>query len=494
MVFSIDIGSSSVRAGVFDRDGLAVQGLSSARAHSPQVLPGGGSEVDPERLFQLVIECIDDVSGMLDASGAGHGRAVEAVAVCSFWHSLLAVDREGRPLGPLTTWADSRSAAETELLATDLDEEAVRARVGCVFNPSYFPARILRCRMQEPDVFERVAWWCSFGEYFFWRLFGKKLCSISMASGSGLLDQTTCAWDRDLLDYLRLDESKLSVLEDLDVPLGGLREPFTGRWPGLRSVPWFPAMGDGACSNIGCGCVGQGRAAVMVGTSGAMRVIIPDGSVAGLRLPRGLWRYRVDGRRILAGGVLGNGGNVFEWLRSTLAVPADPAGMDSALLEREAACHGLVMLPFFTGERSVGWRPRARAAVMGMSLDTTPLDLVQAGMEAVAYNFAAVQRLLDSAFAPARLTVATGGALVRSRAWTQIIADVLERPVTLSRATEASSRGAALLALEALGRIRDICEPEPLLGEVFAPREERRVALRAAAQRQERVSRLLDGI
>ena len=77
-----------------------------------------------------------------------------------------------------------------------------------------------------------------------------------------------------------------------------------------------------------------------------------------------------------------------------------------------------------------------------MSLETTAVDILQAGMEAVAYRFAAVQRLLDAAAGPAGQTVATGGALFRSRAWTQIISDVLERPVTLSRVSEASSRAA----------------------------------------------------
>jgi gluconokinase len=151
------------------------------------------------------------------------------------------------------------------------------------------------------------------------------------------------------------------------------------------------------------------------------------------------------------------------------------------------------MLPFFAGERSVGWNPRARAAVIGMSLETTALDILQAGMEAVAYRFAAVQRLLDAAAGPAGQTVATGGALFRSRAWTQIIADVLERPVTLSRVSEASSRGAALLALEALGRIPTVDAAVPLFGEVFQPREERRAAHRAAASRQESLYRLLAG-
>jgi len=492
LILSIDVGSSSIRAGLFDNDGAPAEGLSSSCVHTLRLTPDGGSETDAEKLFELLVACVDNALARRAGSGAEvRGRPVDAVAFSTFWHSLLGVSRDGRPETALTTWADSRSAAQAERLASDLDEEGTRTRTGCVFNPSYFPARLLRYRETDPHLFQRADWWCSFGEYCYERLFGKRLCSISMASGSGLFDQDRCAWDEPILRYLGVDERTLSVLGDLDAPLTGLRAPFSGRWPELRSVPWFPAVGDGACSNIGCGCAGPASVAVMVGTSGAVRAVVPSGSLP--PLPRGLWRYRVDRRRLLTGGVLGNGGNVFEWMRSTLSLPADLSALDSVLLEREAGAHGLTVLPFFTGERSVGWKPRARAVVAGMSLDTSPLDILQAGMEAVAYRFAAVQELLGSLLGPASRTVATGGALMRSRAWTQIIADVLGRPLTLSRVQEASSRGAALLALEVLGLIRDVADAPPLLGDLLTPREDRRAAHRAAAERQEKLSRLLNG-
>jgi gluconokinase len=227
----------------------------------------------------------------------------------------------------------------------------------------------------------------------------------------------------------------------------------------------------------------------MIGTSGAMRVPLPAGALRSL--PRGLWRYRVDSRRLLVGGALANGGNLYEWMRQALCLDADAQKLDDQVLRGAPAAHGLTVLPFFAGERTPGWNPDARAAFVGMSLDTTAVDILQAGMEAVAYRFAAIQRLLDLASGPARQTVATGGALFHSRAWTQIIADVLERPLTLSRVSEASSRGAALLALEAMGKIPSVDAVPALLGEEVQPRPERFGAHRAAAEKQERLYRLL---
>jgi gluconokinase len=480
MVLSVDMGSSSIRAALFADDGSSLPGQAGVREHALRVTPEGGSEADADQLFDLMAQCIDD------AVGKASGR-IDAVALSTFWHSMVPVGRDGRAIGPLTTWADTRAARQARELAAALDEERTRSRTGCLFHPSYFPARLLRIRQHDTHAFDETHWWCSIGEYCQHRLFGSRRCSVSMASGTGLFDQDLCRWDPELLEHVGLDLSRLSPIDDK--PFSGLAQPFRDRWPQLAGIPWFPALGDGACSNVGCGCAVSGRTALMVGTSGAMRALVAPGTTPAL--PRGLWRYHVDSKRLLVGGALANGGNLHEWMRQTLRVDADPGELDAALRHRAPAAHGLTVLPFFAGERSVGWDPHARAAVMGMSLDTTALDILQAGMEAVAYRFAAIQRLLDGAAGPASRTVATGGALFHSRAWAQIIADVLERPLTLSRVSEASSRGAALLALEALGRIPSVDAAPALLGEEIQPRSEHRSAYRAAAEKHERLYHLL---
>ena len=94
----------------------------------------------------------------------------------------------------------------------------------------------------------------SFGEYAYLKLFGVDRCSLSMASGTGLLDQDRLDWDEGILQVLPLERNQLSALIDLDAPLSGLGQPFAGRWPDLSRIPWIAAVGDGACSNVGSGC------------------------------------------------------------------------------------------------------------------------------------------------------------------------------------------------------------------------------------------------
>jgi gluconokinase len=306
------------------------------------------------------------------------------------------------------------------------------------------------------------------GEYLTLRLFGRAACSISMASGTGMLDLRRCEWDGEVLGALGLSPQRLSPLVDLDAPFSGLRADYAGRWPALARIPWLPAAGDGALANIGTGCVDRARAALSLGTSGAIRAMW-SGDVP--EVPRALWVYRADRRRVLTGGAVTNGGSVYRWMLDTLAL-GDPSGIEAALLERKPDAHGLTILPFFSGERSPDWPVSSRGAVIGLTASTQPLDLLQAGLEAVAYRLAAVWDALRSAAPDVREIVASGGALAHLPAWLRIFADVFGHDIVRSAEDEGSSRGAALLALEALGaaRLEEMPVPRAAAVRADAPR------------------------
>jgi gluconokinase len=274
-----------------------------------------------------------------------------------------------------------------------------------------------------------------------------------MASGTGLLDVHALRWDGALLEELELDEARLPRLSDEPLELGG--------------EAWFPALGDGACSNVGAGCVTPDRAALMIGTSGAFRVV-----AGGERIPRpGLFLYRLDRERSVEGGSLSDGGNLWDWLGRTLRL-----GETNGLADEPADGHGLTFLALLGGERSPGWNPRVRGAVAGLGFDTTPRDLVHAALEGVAFRFAAIGDLMPEV----REVVATGGALVRNDDWVRILADVLGRPVARSRVEEASARGAAVAALARLGHV---AEDAPV-DVAVEPRGDRTEAYAAARERQ----------
>ena len=427
-MLALDVGTSSVRAGRFEEE------------PAKREYPG---ENDPDRLVQLTREVIEE------AGGAG---GVDAVGASCFGHSLLALDKRGRPLTPVLGWRDTRSAAAAEWLSRRLDARAVHARTGCHIHTSYWPAKLAWLAQDEPELFRTAGRFVSFADYLYSQLVGVEEvpASLSLASGTGLLDLHAQAWDEELLTLLGIDPERLPEIGD--AALEG----------------WYPAVIDGACSNVGVGCVTRDRAALMVGTSGALRIVYESEQPQ----PKpGLFLYRLDERRVVEGGALSDGGSLHEWLERTLE------STDGDLAGRDPESHGLTFVTLLGGERSPGWHPHARGALHGLTLDTTPLDLRQAGLEGVAFRFAAVAELMPDV----EEIVVTGGALMKNEAWVQIMADALGRHLTVSAVNEASLRGAAVLTLERLGRP----SPPAPLGRVVEPRTDRADAYRAARERQQ---------
>ncbi len=461
---ALDIGSSSLRAMLFDARGEAVPAVFVRKACSAATTPDGGVTLDPEQLTRLTFACIDEA---LQQAGS---RKITRVAMDTLVANLLGIDADGQPVTPLYTWADTRGAE----LAEHLDARDYARRTGCRLHTSYWPLRILWLQTERPELFRRVRHWLSLGEYLLLRLFGERRISHSVASWSGLLDRHSLTWDEPMLRQLPLEPAQLSAISN--EPLQGLAAPWAARWPALKDAQWSPTVSDGAAANIGAGCTRPDHVALSLGTSGAMRVVVP-GTPA--QTPAGLFVYRIDAARSLVGGALSNAGNLYAWLRRVLA-DID----EDALAALAPDSHGLTVLPFLAGERAPGWRDEARAVFAGMSYDTTQEHLLRAALEAVACRFAQIlQRLRPLLPADARF-IATGAALRNSRLWLQIMADVLNAPVHLCAQREATIRGAALLAMQQ--------EPEPATGPGCQPRPEYHCIYQGAIERQQQLyARLL---
>jgi gluconokinase len=481
LILALDVGTSSVRAIVYDALGRAV-GAGTHVGYQMDATPDGGVEIEADRLLSIICDCID---GVLRGAASLPNR-LGGVACSTFWHSLVGVDADGRALTPVFIWNDTRSREDAADLAARLDVDSVHARTGARPHASYWPAKLLWLRRTRPDVFQGVARWMSPGEYLHLKLFGRALCSVSMASGTGLFNPNSCDWDAGMLAESGIETRQLSPLADDREVLRGLTPEYASRWPALAQLPWTPAYGDGACSNVGSACVTRNFLALMVGTSGAMRVCWPAAQV---RIPPGLWCYRANRRYALLGGALSNAGDVYAWCLDRLQI-------NSSDLERELASlgpdgHGLTVLPFFSGERSTGWADGARAAITGMSLSTRPIDILQAALEAVAYRFAAIYDQLREEVPGEVTIVASGGGILNSSVWTQMMADVIGSPLIASAIPEASGRGAALLALESLGHLADLSSLPGPQGRVHTPDSSRHEAYLRGRERQESLYELL---
>ena len=451
LILSLDIGTSSIRAALYDGDAEPLPRMSAKIERSLTATADGGSEIDADEAFAQVAAAIDAV----------HKKArrvkgeIEYVASCAFWHSIVGIDSKGKPTTKVFGWADTRSRKYVESLRKRFDESEIHDRTGARFHSSFWPAKLLWLRREFPGVFAKTDKWLSFGDYIALRLFGTTETSVSMASGTGIFDIRSLEWDRELLRFLKVKRENLPNIVESDSKSFQLSPTFAKRWPRLKNALWFPAIADGAADNIGSGCVTKDKAALMVGTSGAMRVAYVGEPPR--QIPDGLWCYRVDRKRVILGGALSDGGGLYDWLKKNLKLPKDA---EAQIARRGAAAHGLTFLPFLAGERSTGYHESATGAVLGLRSSTDGIDILHAAMESVAYRFAEVFDQLNQVVRVKEI-VASGGALRESPVWTQIIADVLGRDLTMSGAHESSSRGAVLLALESIGKIENI-ETSPM--------------------------------
>jgi gluconokinase len=477
VILALDIGTSSARASLYDARGEEVGGSFARETYALQTTPDGGATLEAAELQERVERLVDTV-----LARGSRTAPIAAVAIASFWHSLVGVDAAGRAATPVFTWADARSRVVLPQLAREFDPTAVHARTGCPLHWSYWPAKLHWLAETAPELVRGVRHWLSFADYWRLQLFGVAASSLSMASATGLLRQASADWDPEVLAALPLLPAQLPPLVDPADPWTHLRPAYGRRWPALAGVPWLAPVGDGACSSLGCGALGPTRVALMAGTSGALRAVRPATPPA---IP-GLWCYRLDRRWSVQGGALNNAGALFAWLRRTLRL-GRPAALEAALAAQPPDGHGLTILPFLLGERSPEWPADARAVFAGLTADTTPAEIARAALEAAAYGFAAIYERLQPTLPAEHTLIATGGGLIASPTWVRIITDALGHPATLSIVREASSRGAALLALERLGvidRLENWPAPE---GPRLQPDPARHAIYRAARARQARL-------
>lgn len=459
LILVIDLGSSSVRASAYRTDGERLEDASESRP--THQAPDG--TFDPIALTRLTEEVVSECLASL--RGRRRGFRLIGVAWTSFAMSLLGVDRAGRPVTPVYTYADSRSGPYADALRRELEAEGVLAdtckRTGTPVHTAYAPPQLLRLAAEEQDRIAQVACWQTIASHLLGRWQGRTRAPISSSEvgWTGLLDRNALSWDEALIEKIGIDRAQLPSVNDYARPHTGLVEPWASRWSELAQTPFFLAVGDGAGANLGSGCADNRRIALTIGTTGAMRVVIPasaEGSIAASArarapaVPDGLWSYPIDSRRWLVGGSLTDGGSLYSWLHELLAVK------DAAELLAEAArlkpdAHGLTILPFLRGERAPGWATNASLTISGMTPATTPVHIQRAALEAVAFRFRLIFDRLRPHLAPGSEIVASGGALHENALWRQILADVLQTPVRLVNVDEATSRGAAILALHALG-------------------------------------------
>ena len=445
---ALDLGSSSVRAIVFEATGPgevdALVGATARRSRHLRSPEPGQATFDVEDYLSDLVACIDELQakGLLDGVGD--------VAIDSQWHSIVPLDGAGRPLGDLVSWADTRP--HRGLGVPGVPEpgpegvEQLRQRTGCAFAPMYWTWRA-PWLVAQAGAAGPPARFVGLAEYVGLRLLDDPSMSVSMASGTGLLGTAARAWDEEALE---LAGARPQVLPPLAAPdwRGRLRGEWRQRWPALAGSDWHPALGDGAAANLGVGCDQPGRAAITIGTSAAVRAVraAPDPS----RLPDGLWRYCIDHDRVVVGAAYSSGGQLYAWALSLWEGAAGSGAGVSYDVDMPVAAgsDGVLVLPWHAGTRPPApGVPAGQGCVLGLGLGHTGAHIASAAVEAVCFQLAAGLADLEEGVGRPLEVVVNGGAVERSGWWQQRLASTLARPIHCPKVDETTARGAAAWVL-----------------------------------------------
>jgi gluconokinase len=484
LVLAMDIGSSSTRSALFDEKGRPLPGTGANRQYAVRYTADGGAELSPVLLCWASAECLRKTLEARRSSRSLRKIPIAGLGASAFWHSLLGLDRKGRPMTPVYTWADSRCTDDAIRLREEFDERKIHARTGCMLRASFWPAKLRWLRRTQERLFKRVDRWVSPAEWIFEELFGAPGCSHSMASATGLYDLRTKRWDLALCASCGIDVDQLG---DLTATATANRIAFSE----LRSARIFTAIGDGAAGNLGCGAKVAGRVAINIGTSAAVRMMETTQDQTKGSTPFGLFRYTVDLDRTVFGGAVSNAGNLRRWCLNQLRVSKAGSQTEKMLSRAAAASDEITVLPFWVNERAPTWPENLRGAIIGLSQASSAPELLRATTCAVFYRLGMILDLIESAAGPVEDIIVSGG-IVHSAAALRLLADAIGRDIRISSEPEASLRGAAVYALEQSGykltpfRKGRMVRHRSALAAKHRARRERQAALEEVLSRMQR--------
>lgn len=433
----LDIGTSSVKGVATTAHGRVLcEARESLVLLSEEPL---AAEQDPESWWQASVAVLRTL-----AAGVPDTRDVTAIGLTGQKHALLALDADDRPLGRAILWADGRAHAEAEELAAIYP--AIRKRSGYHPMPGFIVPKWLRFLRGQPELGRAARCLLFAKDYVRLRLAGVKATDRTEASASQVYDFRSDGWIEELCDLFEMPKERVPIHRSTDFVGNLTREAasLTGLPP---AIPISAGAGDNEAAAVGAGALGEGRVAVILGTSGT----VVGWSMQ--RTPAGglVWNRHVLPRGYAGTGTVLSAGRAIDWARRTFYPPG--ARMVELLREAEAAdprIAPLVFLPSLVGERSPVSDPHATGSFAGLRPTHGRPHLARAVMEGVAISLAEIVVLLRGAGVEvSELRLTSGGAA--SMFWRKLIGSAAGLPVRFVGHGHAPALGAAAIAAAGTG-------------------------------------------
>ena len=492
IILVIDIGSSSIRCSPYmisnERNGMlsiisaCVQKLPfklSDTADTPQKAAGTGG--DACLLIMGIMGIAVDKCILSLRNSCKNFKAVHGIGISSLAMNIFGVDRDNMPISPLFTYASKNSSNRrgTALPPTQQEETTHLTTTGTkLYHDSYAIEHLRTFTAVKPLLAAQVNRWTSLSSYFIstWTVQNERLAradsftepsfcpvSYSEASWTGLLNFSSLKWDKTAVALSSIDPTSLSALCDFDdFSHRKLSPDRLMLYPELKNARFYAGIGDGAAATVGSQCEGSHRVCVTIGTSCAVRIIVRHSDTFQYSLPpKGLFCYRLDKDRLLLGGALTDGGSLLDWFEGLVGTRTYKTSLreieDMYTDPTSQMCGSISVLPFWSGERSIGWNDQMVGTISGLSHNSSATSILLGIMEGIATRISTIILLLKEAnviaAAPDACLVASGTALESSKALRQMISNMSGYSFVSLRSDErgeATSCGIATMIVESM--------------------------------------------
>ena len=458
----IDLGTSSIKLLLVDETG---QIWHTVTREYPLLFPQPGwSEQEPAHWWQAVREGIPALLQGFDAA------KVAGIGAGGQMHGLVALDEADQVIRPAILWNDGRTFREVDYLNDTIGRERLSALTANIAFAGFTAPKLLWMRRNEPENFRRIRRIMLPKDYINYKLTGVHCCDYSDASGMLLLDVQLKCWSREMLDICGITQEQMPRLYESFQCVGTLLPEVAAELGLPADVKVCAGAGDNAAAAVGTGVVGAGGCNISLGTSGTIFI---SSDKFGVDPHNGLHAFaHADGGYHLMGCML-SAASCNKWFMEDILGSDDYAGLQAQITPDKLGRSHVYFLPYLMGERSPINDTSARGTFIGMTMDTSRADMLQAVLEGVAfairYSFEVARSL---GIAIPRSMICGGGS--KSPLWRQMIADILGIPLDIPVTEQGPGYGGAMLAMVACGvfesvqqaadklvRVKDTVQPDP---------------------------------
>ncbi|WP_035177511.1 gluconokinase [Alkalihalobacterium bogoriense] len=449
-VLGLDIGTTSAKAVLFQRDGQVV-------AEQEQCYPTYHEKIDwaEQNPDEIERACRFVIQALIKKSKIPVSRWI-CGGISAAMHSLICVNEEIEALSPAMIWADRRSMSQAYQLT--ISHSHLYDKTGTPLHPMSPLAKLMWLKENKLETFQQTAYFISIKEYIIYKWFGEKVIDYSIASATGLFNIHTFCWEEESLKLAGISSHQLFTLVDPTFVLHNFRPEVAKNIMLPAGFRFVLGASDGPLANLGIGAIHTNDVAITIGTSGAIRRFT---STPDIESQKQTFCYAFTKDLWIVGGPTNNGGNVLEWMKAFFDHKYTHEQLLVDASKSSIGANGLLCLPYLHGERAPLWDANAKGTFIGINPTHTRHDFVRSALEGVIFS---LYHVADSMLPSDEQTITSlyaSGGFARSPLWLQIVADVFSKEVIVPKSHQSSAWGAAWLALYALDEVSSLQHIKP---------------------------------